>query len=175
MAAAQAACREVSTGHWGRGTREAHRQHVAHVLDAGRVESQRLVERCCGLPSQKDGIRCVARCGPVDRRAAGDGGASSVQGRALYCRLEGRAREGAHVEHVAHVCDAGCVKTQRLVERPCVLPSRKEGIRCGARCGPADRRAVGDGGASSVQGWARLQIGGQGMGRSARRTRSACL
>ena len=30
-------------------------------------------------------------------------------------------------------------------------------------------------GARSVQGWARLQIGGQGMGRSARRTRSACL
>eukprot|EP00964_Phaeocystis_antarctica_P048466 scaffold28065_cov57-Phaeocystis_antarctica.AAC.3 len=43
---------------------------------------------------------------------------------------------GAHVEHVAHVRDAGRVEAQRLVERPRKLPSRKEGVRCGARCGP---------------------------------------
>eukprot|EP00964_Phaeocystis_antarctica_P065164 scaffold39268_cov62-Phaeocystis_antarctica.AAC.3 len=43
---------------------------------------------------------------------------------------------GAHVEHVAHVRDAGCVEAQRLVERRRLLPSRKEGVRCGARCGP---------------------------------------
>ena len=47
-----------------------------------------------------------------------------------------RARGGAHREHVAHVCDAGRVETQQLVERRRVLPSRKEGIRRGARCRP---------------------------------------
>ena len=40
---------------------------------------------------------------------------------------------GAHVEHAVHGCDAGRVEAQRLVEE-CVLPSRKEGVRCGARC-----------------------------------------
>ena len=43
---------------------------------------------------------------------------------------------GAHGEHVAHVRDAGRVEGQRLVERRRVLPSRKEGVRCGVRCGP---------------------------------------
>ena len=43
---------------------------------------------------------------------------------------------GAHLEHVAHVCDAGRVEAERLVERRRALPSRKEGVRCGARCGP---------------------------------------
>ena len=44
------------------------------------------------------------------------------------------------------------------------LPSRKEGIRCGPRCGPDGAGRGGDGGASGVhgdgptQGW-----GGQGM------------
>eukprot|EP00964_Phaeocystis_antarctica_P150809 scaffold118299_cov60-Phaeocystis_antarctica.AAC.2 len=33
---------------------------------------------------------------------------------------------GAHVEHAAHVRDAGRVQAQRLVERLRVLPSRKE-------------------------------------------------
>eukprot|EP00964_Phaeocystis_antarctica_P046912 scaffold27116_cov51-Phaeocystis_antarctica.AAC.3 len=32
------------------------------------------------------------------------------------------ARGGAHVEHVAHVRDAGRVEAQRLVERRCALP-----------------------------------------------------
>ena len=39
---------------------------------------------------------------------------------------------GAHVEHGAHGCDAGRVKAERLVERLRSLPSRKEGVRCGA-------------------------------------------
>eukprot|EP00964_Phaeocystis_antarctica_P108857 scaffold73351_cov48-Phaeocystis_antarctica.AAC.2 len=42
----------------------------------------------------------------------------------------------AHVEHGVHVRDLGRVKAQRLVERIRGLPSRKEGIRCGARGGP---------------------------------------
>eukprot|EP00964_Phaeocystis_antarctica_P065163 scaffold39268_cov62-Phaeocystis_antarctica.AAC.2 len=43
---------------------------------------------------------------------------------------------GAHREHGAHVRDAGRVEAERLVKRRRVLPSRKEGVRCGARCGP---------------------------------------
>jgi len=37
----------------GRGTLGAHVKHSVHVLDAGRVEAQRLVERRSGLPSRK--------------------------------------------------------------------------------------------------------------------------
>eukprot|EP00964_Phaeocystis_antarctica_P074483 scaffold45801_cov57-Phaeocystis_antarctica.AAC.3 len=40
----------------------------------------------------------------------------------------------------------------------CALPSRKEGMWCGARCGPGGPEAAGDRGARSVQGKARLQI-----------------
>eukprot|EP00964_Phaeocystis_antarctica_P062971 scaffold37756_cov51-Phaeocystis_antarctica.AAC.3 len=48
---------------------------------------------------------------------------------------------GAHVEHAFHVRDAGRVEAQQLVERPRKLPSRKEGVRCGARYGPRGGRA----------------------------------
>ena len=44
------------------------------------------------------------------------------------------------MEHLVHVRDAGGVEAQRLVEGPRLLPSRKEGIRCGARCGPGGGR-----------------------------------
>eukprot|EP00964_Phaeocystis_antarctica_P083861 scaffold52794_cov50-Phaeocystis_antarctica.AAC.2 len=46
---------------------------------------------------------------------------------------------GAHVEHGVHVRDAGRVEAERLVERRRGLPSRKEGVQCGARCGPGAR------------------------------------
>ena len=66
----------------------------------------------------------------------GTGGGRAVRWR----RREQRA--GAHLEREAHVCDAGGVEAQRLVERRRTLPSRKEGIRCGAWCGPGGVRAV---------------------------------
>ena len=72
--------------------------------------------------------------GVVWRKAAGDRGARRVQGRARL-QIRGRERGGAHVEHGVHVFDVGGVPVQRLVECQRVLPSRKEGIRCGARCG----------------------------------------
>eukprot|EP00964_Phaeocystis_antarctica_P156153 scaffold125705_cov51-Phaeocystis_antarctica.AAC.2 len=59
---------------------------------------------------------------------------------------------GAHVEHAAEHRDAGRVEAQRLVERHRVLPSRKEGMRRGARCGPGGDRAWGGGGASGMHG-----------------------
>ena len=46
---------------------------------------------------------------------AGDRGAHSVQERARL-QIGSRVRGGAHPEHVAHVCDARRVETQRLVE-----------------------------------------------------------
>ena len=113
---------------------------------------------------------CEVGGGAAGRQTGGGGrrrGASCVRG-GLDCRLETGHACGAYVEHVAHVCDAGRVESQRLVERPCVLPSRKEGMRLATRCagGPGDERAADVGGARSVQacvqGRARLQIGGQG-------------
>ena len=95
------------------------------------------------------------------REAAGDGDASSVQGRDRL-QIRSRARGEAHVEHEAHVCDAGGVEAQRLVERRRVLP------RVGRGAYGAVRGAGPEGGGGgqprrthSVQGEARLQIGGR--------------
>ena len=63
-----------------------------------------------------------------------DVGANAVetactQGEGLILEAEGpgtRSRGGARRENVAHVCDAGRVELQRLVECRCALPSRKE-------------------------------------------------
>eukprot|EP00964_Phaeocystis_antarctica_P128450 scaffold92250_cov61-Phaeocystis_antarctica.AAC.3 len=93
-------------------------EHAVHFRDAGGVEAQRLVERRRALSRVKRRAYAVrGELRPGRRReAAGDGGASSVQGTA---RLQtwGRGSGGAHVEHVAHVFDAGGVEAQRLVER----------------------------------------------------------
>eukprot|EP00964_Phaeocystis_antarctica_P141543 scaffold106602_cov51-Phaeocystis_antarctica.AAC.1 len=78
---------------------------------------------------------------------------------------------GAHLQHAAHVRDAGRVEAERLVERRRALPSRKEGVQCGARCGPGDGRAWAGGSARAActargpgcEGW-----GGLGHARSAR-------
>ena len=47
----------------------------------------------------------------------------------------GQGTRGAHIKHGGHVCDAGRVKIQRLVEHPCFLSSRKGGMRAGRREG----------------------------------------
>ena len=101
--------------------------------------------------------------------AAGNRGASSVQGRARL-QIQGRARERAHDEHALHACDAGGVEAERLVEHRRALPSQKEGMRCGARYtgrgaagGGRPRRTQRVGQGSTADWW-------QGMGRSARRT-----
>eukprot|EP00964_Phaeocystis_antarctica_P109358 scaffold73841_cov52-Phaeocystis_antarctica.AAC.2 len=84
---------------------------------------------------------------------------------------------GAHCEHAAHIRDAGRVEAQRLVERRRVLPSREEGVRCGARCGPG---AGGRGPAAAHEQHARGEGPAVKAGvamwhaRSARRTCRAC-
>eukprot|EP00964_Phaeocystis_antarctica_P030030 scaffold16922_cov51-Phaeocystis_antarctica.AAC.3 len=74
--AAQAACRGRPRHKTGRqGTRGAHIEHEAHVLDAERVEAQRLVKRRRGLP-----IKCrayEARRG-AGRKVGGRGGGSGA-------------------------------------------------------------------------------------------------
>ena len=123
---ASGAHEEDPTGGLGQGTSGgAHVEHPAHVRDAGCVEAQRLVERRRILPSRKGGIRCGcgARCGPGGERALGGGGASGMHGKGL---AQGWRR--AHLKHAVHVRDAGRVEGQRLVKRPRVLPSRKEGM-----------------------------------------------
>ena len=78
--------------------------------------------------------------------------------------IGGRARGGAHHEHVAHGCDAGGVEAQRLVEHPRALP-RVEGRECFAeRSILVGRREAGDCGARSVQGKAQVQIWGRARG-----------
>ena len=59
------------------------------------------------------------------RHARGEGPTQGLHGG------QGHARR-AHVEHFAHGRDAGGVEAQRLVEGRRVLPSRREGMRCGA-------------------------------------------
>ena len=103
---------------------------------------------------------------------AGGHGARGVQERARL-QIWGKARRGAHVEHVSHVCDAGGVEAQRLVERRRALP-RVEGRACDAGRG-ADRQAGGGGRPRCTQRAAEGSTADweQGTGRSAPRTWSA--
>ena len=65
-----------------------------------------------------------------------------VQGRARL-QIGSRVRGGAHEEHAVHVCDAGCVEAQRLVERIRGLPSWMQSIQSGTRCRTEGGRAWG--------------------------------
>ena len=72
------------------------------------------------------------------RQAACTGGEGPTQG------LGAKGTRGAHPEHVAHGHDAGGVEAQRLVEGRRVLPSPREGMRCGGeRCEAGGGRAWG--------------------------------
>ena len=88
----------------------------------------------------RDAGRSV-RAGRLDI-GRGAGASGMCTGRA---RLKAGAQgtRVAHPEHPAHVRDLGRVEAQRLVERRSALPSRKEGMRCGARCGPREREGMG--------------------------------
>ena len=84
----------------------------------------------------------------VGKRAwGGGGGARSALGGPNYrgCWQDTR---GAHPKHERHVCDAGGVEAQRLVERRRALPSRKGSIGRGVTCGSAKGR----GGVAAAQG-----------------------
>eukprot|EP00964_Phaeocystis_antarctica_P130688 scaffold94562_cov58-Phaeocystis_antarctica.AAC.5 len=48
--------------------RGAHKEHVVHSCDAGRVEGQRLVERLRSLPSRMQGVQYAERGVRAGRR-----------------------------------------------------------------------------------------------------------
>eukprot|EP00964_Phaeocystis_antarctica_P078703 scaffold48962_cov58-Phaeocystis_antarctica.AAC.4 len=86
-----------------------------------------------------------ARCGPQEARKV----AGSTAGHAM-CRGEldpaqswGRAREGAHEEHVAHARDARGVKVQLLVEHHGALPRVERRAR--TMWGKVEGRGAGQG------------------------------
>ena len=119
---------------------EAHIEHVAYVYDAGGVKAQQLIESIRHLPSPKEASgrgKCVWH---TQRRRHTEGRSNQERAR----RACGPAREcgqnaqaEAHAEHGAHVCDAGGVKAQQLIESIRILPSPKrrhpdaEGNVCG--------------------------------------------
>ena len=126
----------------GQGTRGAHLEHVVHGRDLGRVEAERLVEHRRALPSRKAGMRCGKRCGPGGVTALGGGDAIGMHGEGPTQGCGGQGTRGAHLEHLAHIRDAGRVEAERLVERRRELPSRKAGMRCEKRCGSGGVRAL---------------------------------
>ena len=125
---ADAFCRVVGgdwkySGHWAQGTREAHPKHAVHVRDAGRVETQRLVERRRRLPSRD---RCYETEPGAGKEIGGGRGVTAAQ---LVCKgpnwtCVGAWHAQAHIKHSGHACDFRRVETQRLVERRRRLPSR---------------------------------------------------
>ena len=134
------------------------------------------------LPSRKEGIRGGARC--AHSEAEGGVGRRRRKRHARggpRLKVGGRGTGGAHGEHVLHAVharDLGRVEAQRLVERRRFLPSRKEGMRCGARdAARRGRRAWGDDGASGMHTGEVLTTEGWGPGhvRSALRTCNSCL
>ena len=103
--------------------------------------------------------------GHTIREAWGDCGASDTHGEGP---TQGWGPGHAHVEHALHGCDAGGVEAYWLVELSSFLSSRKEDIRCRARCG-VRRRGCGtahwDGGRGRRKRHARGgadKAGGQG-------------
>ena len=117
---------EDSAGHRGRGTRGAHPKHIAHGCDTGRVETQRLVEHQRALPSGREDTQS-------GQHAGWDTGGGMGRRRRMQRAGEDPTRDraqgtrGAHMEHVAHLCDFGRVEAQRLVERRRALRYRGGG------------------------------------------------
>ena len=114
--------------------RRAHEEHVAHGRDAGGVKAQRLVEGRRVLPTRREGMRCgggEVRAGRREGLWCGGGTTSGTYGNGPTQGLGAKGTRGAHLEHPAHVRDAGGVPAQRLVEGRRGLPSRREGMRCG--------------------------------------------
>ena len=114
-------------------------------------------------------MRDEVRVGRRKRSWRSENASGMHAGRAKL-KAGGQGTREAHVEHDAHICDAGRVKGQRLVERPRIPPSQKDGTPCGERCGPGGGRAAV---ARAVcTGRARLKDGGPGA--RAKRTPETC-
>ena len=105
---------------------EAHIEHEAHVRDAGGVKAQRLVESSRILPSghvtQRE-IRVAQRRWHTEGGRIRSAHAACVRPSSGACVKKAQAE--AHNEHLVHVCHAGGVKAQQLVESSRSLPSPK--------------------------------------------------
>jgi hypothetical protein len=167
-AASRSPARAIASGGEGRG---AHPRAADEQLVGGG-------QGVCALPESKGGRAYNGGRGAC--REAGErvlGGSDGMHARGPTQGLGAKGTRRAHVEHVAHVCDAGGVEAQRLVEGRRVLPSRREGMRCGGeRCEPGGGRACGVVAAHKrhARGWPDSRLGGQGHARSARRTCRSC-
>ena len=171
----------VGGAQWAR-ARSAYCEHEAHVFDVGRVPAQWLVKRCLDLPSQKGGVRCGAGCAGRGVRARRGGSWVGVGWWKSACRGGGAGRKAGgtravcghgrcYVEHPFHVCDAGGVKAQRLVESTRTLPRVERGIYAvrGESCESGEvSKSLGGGSASKRT--VRLQLGRSGHGSCAPRT-----
>jgi len=162
-----------------RGERTKNMRFMVVTLEVSKLSGWLKADACCRV----EGRACDAGGRGASREAGGPvwcgGGTTSAactgNARLKACGGQGHARR-AHVEHVAHGRDAGGVEAQRLVERPRVLPSRREGMRCGGGRGAsreAGGRGVHGGGTQEACTGPDLRPGGQGHARSTRRTWSA--
>jgi len=87
----------------------------------------------------------VARCGVRAGRPEGVAAQAACARGRTDPRLGGQGTRGAHKEHGDHavvVRDAGRVKAHRLVELRRLLPSRREGVRCGGEVRAGRRESV---------------------------------
>ena len=149
-------CASPREGPWPRLPRQVPRSREPPSRPTGRCLPSSQQESC-------GSFRRALRC----QRGSVCGGGDGMHGARLKAGGWGTRR--AHAEHVAHGCDLGRVEAQLLVERRRALPSRKEGMRCGRRCGPGGGRAWRGGGASGMHGKGPTQ----GLGARARAERTA--
>jgi len=157
---------------------EAHGEHPAHARDSGGVKAQRLVESTRTLPSPKGASVKGKRVWHRDV-ARSEGRISSARGVCVWpssgvCGQKAQAE--AHMKHVAHACDAGGIKAQRLVESSRSLPSSKGAPVRGKRVWHGDV-AQREGRISSARGVRLAQlgsVGAEGAGGSAQRTCCSC-
>ena len=171
VTAAHAMCLTLQIGSGQRGA--AHPEHVAKVCDAGDIEAERLIERIRVLPRVERGAY-GARGRSRRRQAAGDRDARACRAQP-DCKYGSGQRGGAHTEHVPHVCDAGGVPAERLIERPRPLPRVETGqtVRGEVRTGRQEARYRQPRCTHSVQ--SRMQIYGSGHGGRAPGTCHSCL
>jgi hypothetical protein len=123
---------------WGpraRAERTANMPYMVVTLEVSKLSGWLKADARCRV----EGRACDAgkeRCEPGGGRACGVVAAHKRHAKELPdSRLVGaRGKRGAHLEHAAHVRDAGGVEAQWLVEGRRLLPSRREGT-CDARGG----------------------------------------
>ena len=84
------------------------------TLDVSKLSGWLNASACCRESKEGHTMRGKVQTGRPE--VAADRGARSAQGRARL-QIGRRARGGAHVEHAVHVCDAGRVEAQWLIER----------------------------------------------------------